>query len=64
MNINHILFNTIYLDMAEPWQLGFQDSAGPGFTGIIELHNTIFFYLVLVLVSVFWMIGSILYYFS
>nr|YP_009142669.1 cytochrome c oxidase subunit 2 [Ganoderma applanatum]AKH60746.1 cytochrome c oxidase subunit 2 [Ganoderma applanatum] len=58
------IFNTIYNDAPQPWQLGFQDSAAPGFTGIVELHNTIFFYLVVICVSVFWVIGSIMYYFN
>ena len=58
------IFNTIYNDAPQPWQLGFQDSAAPGFTGIVELHNTIFFYLVVICVSVFWVIGSISYYFN
>ena len=37
------IFNTIFNDAPQPWQLGFQDSAAPGLTGIVELHNTIFF---------------------
>ena len=58
------IFNTIYNDAPQPWQIGFQDSAAPGFTGIVELHNTIFFYLVLICVGVFWVLGSIIYYFN
>ena len=58
---NISLFNTILNDAPEPWQLGFQDSAAPGFTGIVELHNTIFFYLVIICVSVFWLLSSIMY---
>src|SRR5882724_4107284 len=37
-------FNVISNDLAQPWQLGFQDGASPGFTGIVELHNIIYFY--------------------
>ena len=59
-----LLINSIHNDAPEPWQLGFQDTAAPGFTGIIELHNTIFFYLVVILVSVFWLLGSITYNFN
>lgn len=62
--INLNILKNIFNDAPEPWQIGFQDSAGPGFTGIIELHNTIFFYLVLISVSVFWLLGSILYYYN
>ena len=58
------IFNTIYNDAPQPWQIGFQDSAAPGFTGIVELHNTIFFYLVVICVGVFWVLGSIIYYFN
>ena len=55
---------TLFNDAPQPWQLGFQDSAAPGFTGIVELHNTIFFYLVVIIVSVFWLIGTVMYYFN
>ena len=51
-------------DAAEPWQIGFQDSASPGMTGIIELHNDIFYFLVLILFSVFWILGAIIYVFK
>ena len=54
-------FTAIYSDSPEPWQLGFQDSASPGFTGIVELHNNIFFYLVVISILVFWMLGSTIY---
>lgn len=57
LNLN----NGISYDAAQPWQMGFQDSASPGFTGIIELHDTIFFYLVLISVGVFWVLSSIIY---
>ena len=55
------ILNFIYNDAPQPWQIGFQDSATPGFTGIVELHNTIFFYLVVIFVSVFWVLSSIIY---
>jgi cytochrome c oxidase subunit 2 len=55
---------TIYCDRPEPWQIGFQDGASPAFNGIVELHNDIFFYLVVVMVGVAWVIGSIMIYFS
>ena len=58
------LFNTIFNDAPQPWQIGFQDSAAPGFTGIVELHNTIFFYLVVIFVGVFWVLCSIIYYYN
>ena len=58
------LINVIFNDSAEPWQLGFQDSASPIFTGIEILHNTIGFYLIFILVSVLWVAFSIIYYFD
>ena len=53
------LVNTITMDAPEPWQIGFQDGASPTFEGITELHNTIFFYLVLIGLGVTWMLGSV-----
>ena len=62
--IVNLLFKTVLNDAPQPWELGFQDSAAPGFTGIVELHNTIFFYLVVIFVSVFWVLSSIIYYYN
>jgi cytochrome c oxidase subunit 2 len=61
---NMFIFTTIFNDAAQPFQIGFQDSCAPGFTGIVELHNTIFFYLVVISVAVFWVLGSIMFYFN
>jgi len=58
------IFNTIFNDAPQPWDIGFQDSAAPGFTGIIELHNTLFFYLIVICVGVFWVLGSVIYFFN
>jgi cytochrome c oxidase subunit 2 len=61
---NISIFNTIYNDAPQPWQLGFQDAAAPGFTGIVELHNTIFFYLIVICVGVFWVLFSLIFNFN
>jgi cytochrome c oxidase subunit 2 len=61
---NIAIFNTIFNDAPQPFQIGFQDSAAPGFTGIVELHNTIFFYLIVISVAVFWVLGSLMFYFN
>jgi len=53
------LINPVYNDAPEPWQIGFQDGASPTFEGITELHNSIFFYLLLISVGVAWMLGSV-----
>jgi len=58
------LNNIIYADAAEPWQLGFQDGASPSFEGIVELHNSIMFYLVIILVGVTYILVSILFNFK
>jgi len=60
----NLFLNTLYNDAPQPWQIGFQDSASPAFTGIVELHNTIFFYLIVICVGVFYVLGSVIYYFN
>ena len=57
---NLYFLNSVLNDAPQPWQIGFQDSASPGFSGIIELHNTLFFYLIVIVVGVFWVLGSII----
>jgi hypothetical protein len=52
-NMLNIFFNTIYNDAPEPWRIGFQDSAAPGFDGIVRLHDSIFYFLILISVGVF-----------
>ena len=58
------MFNYIYTDAAEPWQLSFQDSATPIHEAMIALHDSIMFYLVIILLGVTWILISILYYFA
>src|SRR5215813_8592372 len=58
------LISTIYNDAAQPWQLGFQDSAAPGYTGLVTLHNTIGFYLIVISLSVCWVLFTTMYYFN
>lgn len=52
--------STIHNDAAYPWQFGFQDGSTPSFEGIVELHDSIFFYLIVISFLVFWMLGSVL----
>ncbi len=54
----------LHCDAPYPWQIGFQDGATPTFEGIVELHDTIFFYLVVISFLVFWMLAVILMKFS
>ena len=44
----------IYADYAVNWTFGFQDPASEWMYGIIELHDKIIFYLILILITVFW----------
>jgi ubiquinol-cytochrome c reductase cytochrome b subunit len=46
-------------DAPTPWGLYFQDSATPQMEGIVELHDNILFYLVIILFSVGWMLISV-----
>jgi len=55
---------SLFLDAPEPWQIGFQDGASPGFEGIVALHDSIFFFLILISVSVFWILFAIIRNFS
>jgi cytochrome c oxidase subunit 2 len=57
---NFLFQNVIYNDAPEPWGIGFQDGASPGFSGIVDLHDSIFFYLVLISVGVFWVLFSVM----
>lgn len=58
------IFTTLSCDVAEVWQIGFQDGATPSSEGIVELHDTIFFYLIVVATLVLWMIGATMVNFS
>jgi len=60
----NFIFNSILNDAAQPWQLGFQDSASPAFAGLIELHNKIGFFLIVISLSVFWVLFAMNYYYN
>ena len=51
-------------DVASPWGLYFQDSATPQMEGLIELHDNIMFYLVIILFGVGWIMVRIVRNFS
>ena len=53
-----------YLDAPEPWGIYFQDSATPQMEGLIELHDNIMYYLVLILFAVAWVLFSIVRYYA
>ena len=58
--INLSLFKTYKSDAPAPWGLYFQDSATPQMEAIVELHDNILFYLVIILFGVGWTLLSIL----
>lgn len=59
-----LLSSIHFNDAPYPWQIGFQDPASPGFIGIFDLHDSIFFYLVLILFGVMWVLGAVTYIFN
>jgi len=56
--------NISYLDIAESWQLGFQDPATPVMEGIINFHHDLFFFLLIILFFVCWLLFKILILFN
>lgn len=56
---NLFALNTLNCDAPEPWLIGFQDGASPTFEGMTELHDAIFFYLIVIGIAVGWFIGSV-----
>ena len=49
----------LYLDSPAAWGIYFQDSATPQMEGLVELHDNIMYYLVIVLFAVGWILLSI-----
>jgi heme/copper-type cytochrome/quinol oxidase subunit 2 len=60
--ISYILnkFLIINFDAPMPWGIYFQDSATPQMEGLVELHDSIMYYLVIILFSVGWILLSII----
>jgi cytochrome c oxidase subunit 2 len=48
-----------FCDAAEAWQLGLQDPATPSMEGMIFFHNTLFNYLIVIAVFVFWVLYNV-----
>ena len=56
--LNNLLkFN---FDVPTPWGIYFQDSATPQMEGLVELHDNIMYYLVMILFAVAWILLSII----
>ena len=61
VNIIPLLYSTFqpeYCDAPRPWGIYFQDSATPQMEGLVELHDNILFYLVIILFGVGWILIS------
>jgi len=62
-NRKSIIYN-LRADVPIAWGLYFQDGASPSFEGIVDLHNRIMFYLVVILFGVSWILLSIIWNFN
>nr|YP_011017662.1 cytochrome c oxidase subunit 2 [Centroceras gasparrinii]WQF69485.1 cytochrome c oxidase subunit 2 [Centroceras gasparrinii] len=58
------LFSNVFSNVAESWQLGFQDPATPIMEGIINLHHDLMFFICVVSVFVSWMLVRTLWHFN
>ena len=58
----NLLINNLNINLDAPnaWGIYFQDSATPQFEGLVELHDNIMYYLVIILFSVGWVLLSII----
>ena len=69
LNLMFVIFISIFMlnssssyelcDAPRPWGLYFQDSASPQMEGLVELHDNILFYLVIILFAVGWILISL-----
>ena len=55
-------FNSLFItcDAPKPWGVYFQDSTSPQMEALVELHDNIMFYLVIILFGVAWIMVSII----
>lgn len=58
-NLNIFGLPIVYNDAPTPWQITFQDSGSPNLTEIHELHDSIFFYLIIIAIVVLWFLISL-----
>lgn len=65
LNLNLSMLNLFHLsqiscDAPRPWGMYFQDTASPQMEALVELHDNIMFYLVIILFGVAWILSSII----
>lgn len=53
-------YNNIFNDVPTPWGMYLQDSASPIAEGILEVHDTVMFYLIIILILVGYLTYSII----
>lgn len=53
-------FNLLNCDAPRPWGMYFQDTASPQMEALVELHDNIMFYLVIILFGVGWILVSLI----
>lgn len=53
------LIKVCFCDVAEPWQINFQDPATPIAEGMLYFHNYIMFFLISISIFVLWMLYSV-----
>jgi cytochrome c oxidase subunit 2 len=62
-NIDNFFYITLN-DAAEPWQFGFQDPATPIMEGIIEFHDHLMMFIILIAVFTTWLLFKCLYFYN
>lgn len=55
----HVIMDFEFSDTPRPWGIYFQDSGTPQMEGLMELHDNIMFYLVIILFAVGWILLSV-----
>jgi len=64
MLFSPIISLPVLTDVAEPWQLGFQDLATPTMEGIIEFHNNLMFFITLIAIFTTWVLVRCISFYS
>nr|YP_010632721.1 cytochrome c oxidase subunit II [Pilophorus fibula]WBP64272.1 cytochrome c oxidase subunit II [Pilophorus fibula] len=59
LDIGFLTVLALHCDAPRPWGIYFQDSASPQMEALVELHNNILFYLVIILFGVGWLLITI-----
>jgi len=57
-------FDGTWLDAAEAWGMNFQDPATPIMEGILEFHNHLMFFIILIAIFTSWILGRCIYFYN